>query len=105
MMSFTRWVALIGIMVVVGSAQVAQQTAIRLQAYELGHRQVALHELENDTLWLKSKVIGLQSPARLVKSMQGERSKLVAWSELESVLKPAQLARADQPSKTAARSE
>ena len=91
-MPFRRWAVLIGGMVVVGSAQVAQQTAIRVKAYELGQRQLALHQTQSDTLWLRSRVIGLQSPARLAKAMQGEGSKLVAWSVLEATRKPAQLA-------------
>ena len=104
-MSFRRYAVLIGIMVVVGSAQVAQQTAIRLKAYALGQRQVALHHTQSDALWLKSSVIGLQSPARLARTMQGEGSKLVAWASLESAAQPAQFARAGQPSRTPASSE
>lgn len=105
MMPFHRWLALIGVMVVVGAAQVAQQTAIRLKAYELGHQDAAFHQVESETLWLKTRVVGLRSPARLAKAMTNERLKLVAWSALNPNPKSAQLARADHSLQTAELSE
>ena len=70
-MALKRWFALVGVMVVVGSAKVAQQTAIWQRAYALGRQAAALHDVENETRWLSRDVLALESPARLAKTRHG----------------------------------
>jgi len=91
---FQRWLILIGIVTGLCFAKVTQQTAIWLAAYELGRQVLKLHELENDTLWLRTQVVALRSPAHLAKAMRPERRHLVAWTELQSELRLAQVAKA-----------
>ncbi len=81
-MSLRRWLTLIGVMVALGSAKVAQQTAIWQRAYALGRQAAALHDVENETRWLSRDVLALESPARLAKTMQEQRMNLVGWSVL-----------------------
>lgn len=97
-MKFSQWMTLMGIVVGCGLAKVAQQTSIWLSAYELGHRQAALHELENDTLWLKTRVAALESPSHLVKVEKDRQLSLVARAELQTVAPAARLAQASRPS-------
>jgi len=78
MNTFSRSLLLMGIVTGLGFAKVTQQTTIWLAAYELGRRSDQFHELENDTLWLKTQVVALQSPAHLAKAMRQERQRLVA---------------------------
>ncbi len=91
-MRLWKWFALIGVVVLVGFAKVAQQTAIWLKAYELGRDMRTLQVLENDTRWLHAKVIALQSPAHLVTAMHDTRVGLVAWSELPATPRMIQVA-------------
>ena len=94
-MAFRQWLLLISAIIVVGMSRVAQQTALCLAAYDVGHRQVKYQELESQTLWLKTKIVGLQSPLRLAQTMKSRHVELVAWSELAPIPKSAQLARAN----------
>lgn len=96
-MTFTRQLAALGLMTAVGMLVVAQQTAIRLQAYAVGRQDAQLQRLQNDTLWTTTQMAGLQSPLRLATVMrQDARAKFVAWSELPAVPRGARLAQADQ---------
>jgi hypothetical protein len=81
-MRLGRWFALIGLMAGLGFAQVTQQSALWLTAYELGRRHTKLHELENDMAWLQTKLVHLRSPSYLVRVMKDRRLELVAWSAL-----------------------
>lgn len=95
-MSVTRWLAALGLMTALGMLVVAQQTAIRLQAYAVGRHDAQLQRLQNDTLWMTTEVAELQSPMRLATAMQQDaRTKFVAWSELPAVPRGARLAQAD----------
>ena len=94
-MTFKQWLILISAIIVVGMARVAQQTALCLAAYDVGHHQVKCQELESQALWLKTKIVGLQSPLHLAQTMKTRHVELVAWSELAPTPKSAQLARAN----------
>ena len=93
-MKFSQWMTLMGIVVGLGVAKVAQQTSLWLSAYDLGHRQAALHELENDTLWLKTQVAALESPSHLVQVEKDRQLSLVARAELHTATPAARLAQA-----------
>ena len=84
-MTFTRGLLLLAAIVTYGVVQVTQQTSIRLLAYEVGKRSQRLHEFENETRWLKTQVIALQSPIRLARSIKDQRVELVARSTLPAV--------------------
>lgn len=81
-MSRRRIAWLIGIMVIVGAVRVHQQTALRLQAYALGRQYRQVRALEQEQLWLKAQVVGLQSPSRLAKTMKEQPRALVARTTL-----------------------
>jgi hypothetical protein len=73
--------------------RVAQQTSIRLQAYALGRETARAHELENQHLWLRAEVMGLESPARLAQTLnRSKKTAFVARTILPSVPRGAQLA-------------
>jgi len=93
-MTTRRIFVLIAIMTVLGVAKVAQQTTLRLMAYELGTQYTRLHELENDAMWLETQVVGLRGPVHLDKLIEEERLKLVAWSEFPEGLRVATFAQA-----------
>jgi len=98
-MSVTRWLASLGLMTALGMLVVAQQTAIRLQAYAVGRHDARLQRLRNDAVWTTAQVAGLQSPLRLAAVMHHDaRAKFVAWSELPAVPRGARLAHAYEPS-------
>jgi hypothetical protein len=79
-MRLGHWFALIGLIAAVGMAQVAQRTAIYLKGYEIGERLAKMHEINNDTRWLETQVMGLKAPGHLVHVMKSRRLELVAWS-------------------------
>ncbi|MBI3320233.1 MAG: hypothetical protein HYZ89_06580 [Candidatus Omnitrophica bacterium] len=81
-MTFRRGLLVLAILVAYGVVQVTQQTAIRVLAYEVGKRSQRLHERENETRWLKTQVVALQSPIRLARSLKDQKAGLVAWSAL-----------------------
>ncbi len=81
-MSGRRWAMLIGSMTVIGMAKVAQQTTLSLSAYRLGRTYVALHDVENQASWMRTKVIALNSPIYLAKTMREKHVALVAWASL-----------------------
>ena len=85
-MTFQRTAILIAVMVVAGWIRVTQQTALRLQGYALGHQHLELHRVDTDTRWLKAQVVGLQSPARLAKTMKDQHRTLVAQQSSAAVL-------------------
>ncbi len=85
-MSFSRWLALIGLLVGIGMLKVAQETSLALDAYRTGRDYTKLHDLETDTRWLETKVIALQSPIALVSTMKERHVQLVAWSRLSTPL-------------------
>lgn len=92
-MRLARWLAALAVMTAIGMLMVAQQTAIRLQAYAVGRDLATLQRLQNDTLWMTTQVAKLQSPMRLAVVMQQDaRATFVAWSELPAVPRGAQLA-------------
>ena len=79
-MRLGHWFVLIGLIAAVGMAQVAQRTAIYLKGYEIGEQITKMHELNNDTRWLETQVMGLKAPGHLVHVMKSRRLELVAWS-------------------------
>ena len=95
-MSLKRWLLLISAVVVVGMSRVAQQTALCLAAYDVGHRQVQCRELASQTLWLHTKIVNLRSPLRVAHTMTTRHVELMAWSELSLTPRSAQLVRATQ---------
>jgi len=94
-MKMQQWFLLIGLMAGLGLTKAATQSALWLKSYECGQRYVELHELENDTVWLKTQLVGLQSPAHLIEVMKEQRLQLVAWSELPEGSLASRFARAD----------
>lgn len=104
-MSRRRMIALIGIMVAVGGMRVSQQTALRLKGYALGRQQHQVRALENESLWLKAQVVGLQSPVRLAGALKDRHRKLVARTTLASTPQRTQLAHAGLSSELAVASE
>ena len=94
-MTLKQGLMLVALVVGIGMSRVAQQTALCLAAYDVGHRHVKCHELESQTLWLKTKIVGLQSPLRLAQTMKSRHVELVAWSELAPTPKSAQLVKAN----------
>lgn len=94
-MRLNRWFLLIGLMTAIGMARVAQQTAIVLKSYELGQQLAKLHELDNDTRWLQTQVLGMESPAHLTDVMRKQHLALVAWSTAQ-VDEPIQQSRRDR---------
>lgn len=91
-MRLTRGLAVLGIVTILGSLRVAQETAIRLQGYALGRDMARASELENQALWLRAEVVGLGSPARLAKTLNGSKTTFVARTTLPAVPRGAQLA-------------
>lgn len=83
-MTIPRWLALIAIMVGLGSSQVAQHNALWLRGYAIGTQTQRLHAMEGDVTWLHAQVTGLASPARLADVAQERRLALVAWAPLMS---------------------
>jgi hypothetical protein len=79
-MPVTRWMALIGVVVGIGFAQVAQRNAVYLNSYRLGERLRQQHAQETEIGWLRAQVIGLTSPAGLARAADTRQLKLVAWS-------------------------
>lgn len=104
-MSRRRMIALIGIMVAVGGMRVSQQTALRLKGYALGRQQSQVRALENESLWLKAQVVGLQSPARLAGALTDRPRKLVARTTLTATPQRTRLAHAGLSSELAVASE
>ncbi len=94
-----RALLLIALLTGVGIAKVAQQTVLTVSAYRLGRTYTEVHQLENDTLWLQTKVMALESPIKLAETIRKQRVELVAWSHLAQPA-TAQLAQAttDSPS-------
>ena len=93
MMAGSRWVILIGLMAALAMAKVAQQTAVWLGAYAVGERAQQIHEMENQTAWLRTDVGSLQSPAHLVRVLRTQHKSLAAWSELPDRPRGVQVAR------------
>lgn len=85
-MTFRRMACLIAVMVAVGWVRVTQQTALRLQAYALGHQRLHLHRVDTDTRWLKAQVVGLQSPARLAQTMKDQHRAFVPQQDSASLI-------------------
>ena len=81
-MNMKRWMVLIGGMVLIGVARVAQHTSLRLQSYAVGQRTVRLHELDNQTQWMEAQVVGAQSPLHLARLAKERKLNLVAWSSM-----------------------
>lgn len=91
-MRLTRGLAILGIAAILGMLRVAQQTSIMLQAYALGRETARAHELENQHLWLRAEVMGLESPAMLAQTLNRSKTAFVARTILPSVPRGAQLA-------------
>ena len=81
-MTTKQWLMLIGCVLVIGMAKVAQQTSLALSSYRLGRTYVALHDVENHASWMRAKVIALNSPIYLAKTMREKHVTLVAWASL-----------------------
>jgi hypothetical protein len=65
-----RGLVLVGLLTGVGMLKVAQQTALSLTAYRVGRAYTAWHDLDNDTMWLRTQVQSLGSPIALAKTMR-----------------------------------
>ncbi len=79
-----RWLFVVALMTGVGIAKVAQQTALSQAAYRVGRAYRAEHELENETVWLRTQVLSMHSPIALARTMRDKHVALVAWSNLPS---------------------
>ena len=78
-MRLSRWMAVIGVMVMIGCLQVAQRNALLLKGYAVGERMHQVHTQESDVAWLSAEVTGLASPSHLASVAAERRLKLVAW--------------------------
>ena len=83
-MRVKQWLTLVGLMTAIGLLKVWQATSVTLAAYDVGERTAACRKLENETLWLKARVMHLQSPTQLARTMATRRLELVAWSPIAS---------------------
>lgn len=83
-MSLPRWLTLIAVLVGVGCLQVAMRNAVILRGYAVGERLQRLHRQEGDLSWLKTKVVGLSSPASLAYVAREHHPNFVPWSPLPS---------------------
>ena len=81
-MSLKQWALLIACVAVVGIARVAQQTTLRLKAYDVGARLTQVHELENRTQWMEAQVDGAHAPLHLARIARQRKLELVAWSAM-----------------------
>ena len=91
-MSLRQWGLLLGVLMLVGMARVAQATALRLRAYEVGQQERRVHRSENETAWLRTRVMTLESPGHLVQVMSQRKWDLVARSALSAAPASMQLA-------------
>ncbi len=91
-MTLRGWGVLLSVMTLVGMARVGQATALRMRAYAVGQQERRVHRLENDTAWLRTRVMTLESPGHLVQVMSQRKWDLVARSELSSAPASMQLA-------------
>ena len=94
-MRCSRWLSLIGVVVVLGCLQVAQRTAVVMKGYGLGQRLRDVHARETDVSMLSLQITELSSPGRLAKVAKDRQLKLVAWSTIASN-KPKTLAALDE---------
>ncbi len=84
-MTLPRWLFLIGMLVVLGFARVAQQNATIAQAYVVSAHAQQLHREQTEVDWLQARVIGLSSPGRLAETAKARGMEFVAWSTLPSL--------------------
>lgn len=83
-MTFTRWLAAIGLLTGLGLLKVGQQNALLLKSYALGERVQKTHEQETELAWLNARVMSLTSPNNLSKTAEDRHMKLVAWATLNT---------------------
>ena len=81
-MSLSRWMVLIGSVVMLGCFQVAQCNALFLKGYAMGERTEHLHAQQTSLAWLNAHVTGLASPVQLAQAAQERHLTLIAWSTL-----------------------
>ncbi len=81
-MRFTRWLAIIGMLVSIGMLKAVQRNALLLKGYALGDRVERAHQEETDVSWLEARVLHLTSPDHLSETAQARHLNLVAWSTL-----------------------
>jgi len=91
-MNLRRGLLLIGVMLGVGMVRVAQQTSLTLAAYRLAEAQERCQDLENETTWMRSRVVALESPIHLAREMTERKLELVAWEEWRPVSAMTQVA-------------
>ena len=84
-MRLSQWLSLVAIMMALAGVRVAQQNAIFSQAYALGARLQCAQQKQRDIAWLRSEVVGLQSPVRLAAYADDHDLKLVAWKKIDEV--------------------
>ena len=82
-MRLSRWLGLVGILVVIGCLQVAQRTAITLQGYRVGAQLSELQTQGADIAWRNAQVASLLAPAHLAEVVHEGGMKFVAWSTVE----------------------
>ena len=81
-MSLSRWLRLLGLVVMVACVRVAQQQALYGKGYAVGERMARAHVQGTEVAWLAANVNGLAAPAHLAKASRDRHLKLVARREL-----------------------
>ena len=81
-MRLSRWMMLIGGLVVLGSLQVAQRNAVILKSYAIADRYQSVQTKQTELAWLGARVSGESSPTSLAKVAQERHYKFVAWATL-----------------------
>ena len=94
-MRLSRWMGLIGLVMLLGCLQVAQRNAVLLKGYAVGQGRHRVHTEETAVAWLRAQVEELASPTQLAREVEERRLKLVAWS---TPPKPGTAAVAQRPS-------
>ncbi|MBI4343503.1 MAG: hypothetical protein HY601_01640 [Candidatus Omnitrophica bacterium] len=93
-MPLTRWLTLIGIVMLLGWLQVIQRNNAYLQAYALGSLQQQLHREATEVAWMDVQVQRLASPTALARAQETRKLELAAWKTLPALAPLAQLASA-----------
>lgn len=81
-MTLSRWLRVLGAVVVIACARVAQHQALYDRGYAVGERVERLHVQGTEVAWLQADVNGLAAPAQLAKASRDRHLKLVARREL-----------------------
>jgi hypothetical protein len=81
-MRLSRWMGLIGIVILFGCLKVGERNALYFKGYAVGDRLQRIHAQETGVAWLNAEVTEMVSPVRLAQTAQDRKLKLIAWSTL-----------------------